>query len=923
MADLKIKQIKTSDNKVHEIDAKYWGGYTTSDLKTINGKQLLPVNGEDKVKDITITAADLGLSSAFTYCGVTTTEISDGSKTNPVVIGGINHTATPGCVVFYNDRAFVFNGFTWELLGDDITGLTQEIKKCVKNNSGDENNISISTPSGGGYLELRTDGDALANETSITLYDDSGENGKSTISLDTYHEFNEPVSEEYDYSGTESAQIFMNGSDIHMYSSKYYNSNNGDDDQKSTNNILSLNKDGLKYNDSPVVTINDIDNFNILKTDENGVVNKSELSIGTFEIKNDKPYNYTLNIIFSDGASEVNISAQYNGRDAILTNGNLNDYFVDNECWFYPFSITSYNENGEDISGGYGGDNLLVPACYIDKSYEPYYSDFMGEELHPLSFDGNITSFEDLQIASETEDFPYIFDLNNSGTITISAPYSLKSTSKLFLNGEPIPTKKTLNSYVEKKGKTINIEKHNDIFGKFIDEENLDYSYSPSIEHNEVGAYIGTNGSISNIFSFSNEVTINESSVKLHSSITNPDDITTGHSVILNPLGFTYDDKQIATVDMIPDAVKVDSTLSITSVNPVQNKVITNAIANSVHFAGCINSLNVPVFEDHGESGPLYGEWVDFHGENNRKLFKVGDIIILVYNEDGFPNGGLTKEYILVNEDGGAEWIEFGNQKLNLYRLEYTSSESLEWIQPCNITYAFHEYHEETGIGVFIYDTPPTSIGDYAFYECSSLTSITIPDSVTSIGEDAFEYCSSLTSVTIPDSVTSIGNYAFDACTSLTSITIPDSVTSIGEGAFYDCASLTSVTIGNSVTSIGEWAFYGCASLTSVTIPNSVTSIGGWAFSYCTSLTSVYCKSTTPPSVDYKIFGDNESIKIYVPINSLSVYESETNWSYYADNMVGSEILSLSDDSLMSVSISLEERIKHLENIIEQIIITK
>ncbi|MBO7207128.1 MAG: leucine-rich repeat domain-containing protein, partial [Kiritimatiellae bacterium] len=98
---------------------------------------------------------------------------------------------------------------------------------------------------------------------------------------------------------------------------------------------------------------------------------------------------------------------------------------------------------------------------------------------------------------------------------------------------------------------------------------------------------------------------------------------------------------------------------------------------------------------------------------------------------------------------------------------------------------------------------PVMSIGDYAFHNYRSLTSVTIPDSVTSIGEDAFWYCRSLTSVTIPDSVTSIGDYAFWDCSSLTSVTIPDSVTSIGDYAFWDCSSLTSVTIPDSVTSIG------------------------------------------------------------------------------------------------------------------------
>ncbi len=131
-----------------------------------------------------------------------------------------------------------------------------------------------------------------------------------------------------------------------------------------------------------------------------------------------------------------------------------------------------------------------------------------------------------------------------------------------------------------------------------------------------------------------------------------------------------------------------------------------------------------------------------------------------------------------------------------------------------------------------------TRIGNYAFYSCDSLTSVTIPDSVTSIGYYAFYFCDSLTSVTIPDSVTSIGVAAF-ACGKLTSVTIPDSVTSIGYAAFSGCDKLTSVTIGKGVTSIGGNAFYDCDSLASVTIPDSVTSIGNYAFRSCDSLTSV------------------------------------------------------------------------------------
>ena len=132
-----------------------------------------------------------------------------------------------------------------------------------------------------------------------------------------------------------------------------------------------------------------------------------------------------------------------------------------------------------------------------------------------------------------------------------------------------------------------------------------------------------------------------------------------------------------------------------------------------------------------------------------------------------------------------------------------------------------------------------TTIGNRAFAGCKSLTSINIPNSVTTIGGGAFAECNSLTSINIPNSVTTIGDGAFSECKSLTSINIPDSVTTIGKEAFIRCRSLTNINIPNSVTTIGACAFSGCESLTCINIPNSVTTIGNSAFSSCNSLISI------------------------------------------------------------------------------------
>ena len=143
------------------------------------------------------------------------------------------------------------------------------------------------------------------------------------------------------------------------------------------------------------------------------------------------------------------------------------------------------------------------------------------------------------------------------------------------------------------------------------------------------------------------------------------------------------------------------------------------------------------------------------------------------------------------------------------------------------------------------------------------------------LGNYAFYGCSRLTSLTIPSSVTSIGEAAFYGCSGLTSLTIPSSVTSIGEGAFYGCSGLTSLTIPSSVTSIGEAAFYGCSGLTSLTIPSSVTSIGNYTFWDCSGLTSIYVYLEKLPNLGTDVFYrcDAKNCTVYVPTGTYDDYK--------------------------------------------------
>ena len=297
----------------------------------------------------------------------------------------------------------------------------------------------------------------------------------------------------------------------------------------------------------------------------------------------------------------------------------------------------------------------------------------------------------------------------------------------------------------------------------------------------------------------------------------------------------------------------------------VTNLVIPDSITSISYkaFNGCVSLTSVTI----PDSVTSIGEYAFYGCYYLIEVINKSSLDITVRSSD-YGWAGYYAKHIITDESESAlktvgNYI-FYDDGTEIYLVKYIGNDN-EIILP--------EYDGGKEYGIW----------QYAFSNCTSLTSVIIPNSVTSIGNSAFDFCYSLTSVTIPDSVTRIGYRAFYECYSLTSITvdenneyyksidgnlytkdgktliqyaigkeatsftIPNSVASISNYAFRNCSSLTSITIPDSVTSIGYYAFDYCDSLTSVTIPNSVTSIHYRAFGYCYKLT-IYCEVESQPS---------------------------------------------------------------------------
>ncbi|MBO7227567.1 MAG: leucine-rich repeat protein [Bacteroidales bacterium] len=304
--------------------------------------------------------------------------------------------------------------------------------------------------------------------------------------------------------------------------------------------------------------------------------------------------------------------------------------------------------------------------------------------------------------------------------------------------------------------------------------------------------------------------------------------------------------------------------------------VVNDSTLGSINYGDIDCDSNIVVRVNTNNGFKLIG-WSDGGIGNPRTFHLTGDTMVTAIIIDPYFSAvapsGQTLHYEIINyTDVAVVRPGTGNN--------YNNYVSGDLIIPDTVTHNGITYNvtELKKIG-------STSYG--SFYNCSGLTSVTIPNSVTSIGNYVFYGCRGLTSVTIPNSVTSIGNSAFYNCSSLTSVTIPNSVTSIGGHAFFGCSSLTSITLPDSLTSIETHCFYNCSSLTSIIMPSSLTSLGNYAFDYCYSLQKVYFEGITPPTITSSSFSGCGSVLFYVSCQSINAYRNASYWSNYSSRIYG------------------------------------
>ena len=556
----------------------------------------------------------------------------------------------------------------------------------------------------------------------------------------------------------------------------------------------------------------------------------------------------------------------------------------------------TYNASKSVINGNIDGDDSCVLSVYYTRDSYDIIAERNDTKAGTVTgsgtyrFDKQITLiattnagytwlgwYDGETLVCATEEFTSNVDKNVTYTATWSANTDTKYTVKYYLQNLD-NNEYTLQEMDVLEGTT-------DTTATAIIKEYTHFTYNESAS--TISGNINGNGSrVLSVYYTRNEymLSINNTSA---GTITNAGSHKYGASVNstvtpylgYNFLGWYHDDALLS----------IDTSYNFTVDRNIVAKFIAKDEMSNFNFTSTITSCSIEGIKDKTITEII-----------------VPDYVTSISN--GAFEGCSKLESITIPFVGAGKSASSGYNQVFGYIFGYTTSSSsssisgatnqyyVTWTSSSYVYYKYYHYYIPTSLKKVT--VTGGSIGPFAFYNCSSLTSITILDNVTSIGEYAFYDCDSLTSVVIPDSITTIGESAFRAC-ALTEITLPfvgaskkasngydqvfgyifgyttssnyyanfgtrqyatyssegdtyyyyyipislKKVTitggSIGYCAFYSCDSLTSVDIGDSVTSIGPSAFQYCSNLTSVVIPDSVTSIGGSAFAYCRSLTSI------------------------------------------------------------------------------------
>ena len=174
-----------------------------------------------------------------------------------------------------------------------------------------------------------------------------------------------------------------------------------------------------------------------------------------------------------------------------------------------------------------------------------------------------------------------------------------------------------------------------------------------------------------------------------------------------------------------------------------------------------------------------------------------------------------------------------------------------------------------------------TSVDEMAFANNTTLTQLTLPETITTFGQGAFANCSAMTAVNIPASIQEIPGACFAQCKKMEAFTLPEQVKTIGSLAFANCAKASKIELNEGITTIGERAFLGCSAVREITLPSTVSKMGGNVFCRASKLTKVHVKATTPPALQDSLGDYISKATLYVPTGCKSAYEADKLWSKF------------------------------------------